>query len=120
LGGGEYASADELSHALEEQTAQEQRLQNLRAAMADDGVANAVQAIRTSLGEAKSVEEIEAAYLQDAATAWFQDIPHAAKEALWVAPSKVPDGEAPFTTRQREIMMTKTFRQAYYGTEETA
>jgi hypothetical protein len=53
--------------------------------------------------------------LSAAAEAWFE-LDKATMEALWVAPSK---GGA-FTTREREVMKSTEFREAYYGPAKQA
>lgn len=54
--------------------------------------------------------------ISSAAEAWFE-LSDEEKGDLWVAPSK----GGVFTTKEREIMQSKDFREAYYGsTEEIA
>lgn len=48
-----------------------------------------------------------------AAEAWFE-LDNDEKQALWVAPSK----GGIFTTEERKIMMTREFRESYYGAKE--
>lgn len=109
LGGGEYASADELTHAVEEQTAQGKRVETLKTTMQRDDIKKAVECIR---------EGIDNGDYAAASAIWFK-LDDADKQALWVAPTKVPEGvQAPFTTKQREVMKTSEFRQAKAGTDQ--
>lgn len=55
--------------------------------------------------------------LSKAAEAWYE-LSEDEMRALWVAPTKFKD--APFTTREREIMKTPEFRMAHGITKEAA
>ncbi|GAA0586338.1 hypothetical protein ACFQH5_20475 [Halomonas salifodinae] len=106
LGGGEYASADELAGAVHQQkqaeqqaSAEEQRRQVLM---------EAVHANQASIDAIKA--GLEAGDLSTAAEAWFE-LDDRTKQSLWVAPSN----GGPFTTRERETMKSAEFREAYYG-----
>jgi hypothetical protein len=87
----------------------------------DDAEAAMVQARKTieqwKAELAPSIEMIKAGIEQDnlsgAAEAWFE-LDESEKAAIWIATTK----GGPFSTKEREIMKSSEFRQAYYG--ETA
>jgi hypothetical protein len=89
---------------------QDEKLEALRSAMEQPHIHEAVYEIKKSLAEND---------LATAASAWFEKLDDDDKKAIWIAPSKAPD-DAPFTTQERETIKSTEFRQAYYGTEETA
>ena len=93
LGGGEYASADELSGAVSQQDKLEQ---------AKKDYAKTIQTIKDGLAEGGDYSR--------AAEAWFE-LTDEEKSRLWVAPTK----GGPFTTKEREMMKAPEFRQAYFG-----
>lgn len=95
LGGGEYASADELSGAVSQQDKLEQ---------AKKDYAQTIKTIKDGLNGGD---------YSRAAEAWFE-LTDDEKAKLWVAPTK----GGPFTTKEREQMKEAAFRQAYYGADE--
>jgi hypothetical protein len=111
LGGGEYASADELAGAVHQQKAAEQQAtaeQQRREALME-----AVQANQSSIDAIKA--GLEAGDLSSAAEAWFE-LSDQTKQALWVAPTK----GGPFSTKERDTMKSSEFREAYYGPAKQA
>jgi hypothetical protein len=80
--------------------------------------------VRSALEQAKeehaaTIDTIKNALAVDnlsrAAEAWFE-LDKETMKTLWVAPSN----GGPFTTREREIMKTKEFRESFYGPEKQA
>lgn len=106
LGGGEYASADELAGAVQQQKAAEAQAsaQEMRKRQHDE----AVEANRASVNAIKA--GIEDEDISSAAEAWFE-LGNDIKQALWLAPTK----GGVFTTREREIIKSSEFRESYYG-----
>jgi len=106
LGGGEYASADELAGAVQQQKAAEAQAQqqDIRKQQHDE----AVEANRASVDAIK--HGIEAGDFSSAAESWYE-LDDATKQALWLAPTK----GGIFTTRERDTMKSAEFREAYYG-----
>lgn len=102
LGGGEYASADELSGAVNQQQALEQAIKHHRATI--DTIKEGLTAYQN--GDPEDAQ----AGLSMAAEAWFE-LSDDEKKSIWVAPTK----GGPFTTKERELMKAPEFRQAYYG-----
>lgn len=111
LGGGEYASADELAGAVQQQKAAEaqQQVRDMRQQQHDE----ALEANRASVDAIKA--GIEEGDLSSAAESWFE-LGNDAKQALWLAPTK----GGCFTTREREIIKSREFRESYYGPAEQA
>lgn len=107
LGGGEYASADELTNAVQEQSADEQKLERMNEALEQEYVAEAVKVIKDSLANND---------LHTAAVAWFDELNDDDKIALWVAPSK----GGIFTTQERTTIKSTEFRQARKSGDEEA
>lgn len=110
LGGGEYASADELAGAVHQQKAAEQQAtaeQQRREALME-----AVQANQSSIDAIKA--GLEAGDLSGAAEAWFE-LSDQTKQALWVAPTR----GGPFSTKERDTMKSSEFRESYYGASVT-
>ena len=68
----------------------------------------AVHANQASIDAIKA--GLESGDLSSASEAWFE-LDDATKQALWVAPSN----GGPFSTREREVMKSAEFREAYYG-----
>ena len=102
LGGGEYASADELAGAVQQQKAAEQR--GARQQQHDEALAAnraSVEAIKAGIAEGD---------ISSAAESWFE-LDNEAKAALWLAPTK----GGCFTTEERRIIQTSDFRESYYG-----
>lgn len=95
LGGGEFASADELTGALSQQKAAEARTQ-LQEAIERHSAS--IDAIRLGIAEGN---------LSAAHEAWAE-LSDEEKMSIWVAPSK----GGPFTTQEREIMKSTEFREA--------
>lgn len=106
LGGGEYASADELAGAVHQQKAAEAQAQqqDMRKQQHDE----AVEANRASVDAIKA--GIEEGDLSSAAESWFE-LGNDVKQALWLAPTK----GGIFTTRERDIIKSSEFRESYYG-----
>ena len=103
-GGTEIASANEVSNAIIQQAKQE--------------VADFFIKMNRCIDENfASILEIKEAIAQDVlsrgAEAWFE-LSEDDQIALFVAPSK----GGIFTTKEREVMMSKEFREAYYGAEK--
>ena len=99
--GTEYASANEVSDAIINQKVEE-ATEKLR------GLVSAVLSNHSSIVAIK--EGIALDNLSEAAEEWFtleDDI----KASLWIAPSK----GGVFTTKERDVMKTTAFKQAYYG-----
>lgn len=109
LGGGEYASADELAGAVQQQKAAEaqQQARDMRQQQHDE----ALEANQASVDAIKS--GIEEGDLSSAAESWFE-LGNDVKQALWLAPTK----GGCFTTREREIIKSREFRESYYGPAE--
>lgn len=97
LGGGEYASADELTGAVNQQEALEQAIKKHR---------KTIDTIKKGIAEGD---------LSTAAEAWFE-LTNEEKKSVWVAPTK----GGPFSTDERRIMQASEFRQAYYGSDTEA
>lgn len=107
LGGGEYATADELTGAITQQAEpdeppQEDPVKVMHRTLEDERVAEAVHQIK---------QGIENADYEAAAKAWFGTLEDDEKKALWVAPTK----GGIFTTAEREAIKSADFRKAYYG-----
>lgn len=101
-GGMDYRSADEMEQAVHQQELQ--RTAELEAAKKKH--ADTITAIKDGITEGN---------LSIAAEAWFE-LDNEEKKSIWVAPSK----GGPFSTEERKIMQSNEFREAHYGTEETA
>lgn len=113
LGGGEYATADELTGAITQQNQpaqeqphddeppQEDPVERMNRVLEDERVAEAVQTIKRGIADGD---------LESAAGAWFGTLEDEEKKALWLAPSK----GGIFTTEERRTMQDSSFRKAYY------
>lgn len=105
LGGGEYATADELTGAITQQNEpEEDPVDVMHRTLEDERVAEAVHQIKTGIDNFD---------LESAASAWFGILEDDEKRALWLAPSK----GGVFTTAERDTIKSAEFRQAYYGEE---
>lgn len=110
LGGGEYATADELTGAITQQNQpdeppQEDPVERMNRVLEDERVAEAVQTIKSGIANGD---------FDSAAQAWFGTLEDDEKKALWVAPTK----GGVFTVAEREAIKTSEFRKAYY-TDQT-
>lgn len=99
--GTEYASANEVTNAIINQKIEEatEKLRSLLGAIASN--ISSIAAIKEGIALDKMAE---------AAEEWFT-LDDETKKSLWVAPSK----GGVFTTKERDVMKTTAFKQAYYG-----
>lgn len=101
LAGTEYASANEVSNAVIQQAVKD----------ATDRIKQCMDAV---LQHHESIMAIKAGIAtgehSEASEEWFS-LPDEVKAALWLAPTK----GGCFTTKEREVMQSAEFRQAYYG-----
>ena len=99
--GTEYASANEVTDAIINQKIEEatEKLRSLLGAIASN--ISSIAAIKEGIALDKMAE---------AAEEWFT-LDDDTKKSLWVAPSK----GGVFTTKERDVMKTTEFKQAYYG-----
>src|SRR5690554_1447681 len=122
LGGGEYASADELAGAVQQQKAAEAQAQQqaedearrqaeAREQAWRDALMEAVERLQPSIQAIK--EGIASGDYASACEAWVE-LTEEEKKSIWVAPTK----GGPFTTDERKVMQTKEFRESYFGTTE--
>lgn len=114
LGGGEYATADELTGAITQQNQpddseppQEDPVDRMNRVLQDERVAEAVQTIKAGIADGD---------FDSAAKAWFGTLEDEEKKALWVAPTR----GGIFTVDERAAIKTREFREAYYGKTEAA
>ena len=98
--GTEIRSAEEMQNAVTQQDVN--RLIEIAHAIADH--AHTVATIKHG---------IEMEQLADAAEAWFK-LSDDEKKSLWIAPTK---GGA-FSTKEREVIKSSEFRQAYFGEDD--
>lgn len=81
-------------------------------------LAQSVAALQGSIAVIK--EGIETGDLSKAAEAWFE-LTQEEQESIWTAPTmlvngkRVPNPNAPFTTKEREIIKSAEFRKAHFG-----
>lgn len=106
LGGTEYATADEVANAITQQN-------QAKAGISEKEVYEMlVENTTTLLAYGESILAIKAGIalddLNSAAEEWFS-LDNEVKTRLWKAPSK----GGPFTTREREIIKSTEFREAY-------
>lgn len=106
LGGTEYATADEVANAITQQN-------QAKAGISEKEVYEMlVENTTTLLAYGESILAIKAGIALDdltsAAEEWFS-LDNEVKTRLWKAPSK----GGPFTTREREIIKSTEFREAY-------
>lgn len=99
--GTEYASANEVTNAIINQKIEEatEKLRSLLGAIASN--ISSIAAIKEGIALDK---------MDEAAEEWFT-LDDETKKSLWVAPSK----GGVFTTKERDVMKTTAFKQAYYG-----
>ena len=106
-GGTEIASANEVSGAIIQQA-------KLEIAEFFIKMNKCIEENMTSILEIKNA--VAQGVLSDGAEAWFE-LSAEDQKTLWVAPTK----GGIFTTKERDVMQSKEFRESYYGTtEETA
>jgi hypothetical protein len=104
LAGTEIASADEVANAIQQQA---EKAFYGRAQANTQAILAHIQSIMTiKLG-------IDSGELSTAAEAWFE-LSEDEKKSLWTAPTK----GGVFTTKEREIMQSGEFRQAYFGEDK--
>ena len=107
FGGTEIASANEVSNAIIQQAKQEVADFFIKMNRCIDDNMTSVLEIKNSIVQG---------VLSNGAEAWFE-LSEEDQKTLFVAPSK----GGIFTTKEREVIKSKEFREAYYGpTEETA
>lgn len=100
-GSDEYASANEVTDAIINQKVGE-ATEKLR------GLLDAVASNISSIAAIK--EGIALDKMAEAAEEWFT-LDDEIKKSLWIAPSK----GGVFTTKERDVMKTSAFKQAYFG-----
>lgn len=106
--GSEIASADEVFSAAAKQEVNEM-VEHIRCA--DDNILSIV-AIKQGIGLWLGTEEQDTEALSSAAEAWFE-LSDTDKTTLWRATTK----GGIFTTKEREVIHTNTFRDAHYGSK---
>lgn len=109
LAGTEYASADEVSTAVINQAVLEAEKRYAGHTQAILKHYESIMAIKVGIAAADT-EGYSAA-----AEEWFT-LDDDVKRALWIAPTK----GGVFTTKERETIQKKEFREAYYGTDAAA
>ena len=99
--GTEYASANEVTDAIINQKIEE----------ATEKLRSLLDAIASNISSIAAIKEgIALDKMAEAAEEWFT-LDDETKKSLWVAPSK----GGVFTTKERDVMKTTAFKQAYYG-----
>jgi len=99
--GTEYASANEVTDAIITQKIEE----------ATEKLRSLLDAIASNISSIAAIKEgIALDKMAEAAEEWFT-LDDETKKSLWVAPSK----GGVFTTKERDVMKTTAFKQAYYG-----
>ena len=99
--GTEYASANEVTDAIINQKIEE----------ATEKLRSLLDAIASNISSIAAIKEgIALDKMAEAAEEWFT-LDDEIKKSLWVAPSK----GGVFTTKERDVMKTTAFKQAYYG-----
>ena len=104
--GTEYASADEVANAISQQKEQEIAERYIRLCHAITELALSILTIKANLGVS---DPPDAVALEVAAEVWYE-LSKEEKKSIWVAPTK----GGPFTTREREIMKSTEFKEAYH------
>ena len=99
--GTEYASANEVTDAIINQKIEE----------ATEKLRSLLDAIASNISSIAAIKEgIALDKMAEAAEEWFT-LDDEIKKSLWVAPSK----GGVFTTKERDVMKTSAFKQAYFG-----
>jgi len=99
--GTEYASANEVTDAIINQKIEE----------ATEKLRSLLDAIASNISSIAAIKEgIALDKMAEASEEWFT-LDDETKKSLWVAPSK----GGVFTTKERDVMKTTAFKQAYYG-----
>lgn len=99
--GTEYASANEVTDAIINQKIEE----------ATEKLRSLLDAIASNISSIAAIKEgIALDKMAEAAEEWFT-LDDETKKSLWVAPSK----GGVFTTKERDVMKTSAFKQAYFG-----
>ena len=99
--GTEYASANEVTDAIINQKIEE----------ATEKLRSLLDAIASNISSIAAIKEgIALDKMAEASEEWFT-LDDEIKKSLWVAPSK----GGVFTTKERDVMKTSAFKQAYFG-----